>query len=245
MSQLVHRKPDKFGYGVATGNPMITDRKMKSKGAGPNDRWLTHSLGRRCGALPARLPGGGDRASAERSFYFRYTDGAGKRAVVKLGTYHDRGASGGLTLAQAIARASELSRLYQGGVHDLRDHLARELADVQASRLRAQEARQEAEAATARRLTVRRLFIRWQETELRARANADGTRAGRKDDGELIRKLFEKRVFPVIGEFAVCDSARPTSCRSSTRRVPTGDFEPPTSCSPASSRCSGSRWCAR
>ena len=179
---------------------MITDRQMKGRGTGPNDLWLTHSLGRGCGALMARLPGSGERASAERAFYFRYTDSGGKRATLKLGTYAERGVDGGLTVAEAMRKATELSRLYQDGVRDLREHLEAERAEREAERQRAAAARAAAEEEAARRLSVRRLFIRWQETELRARTGADGKRTGRKDDGESIRQLFEKRVFPVIGE---------------------------------------------
>lgn len=55
-------------------------------------------------------------------------------------------------------------------------------------------------AALSRRLTVRQLFLRWQEVELTPHELGDGRRTGRKDGGEWVRQSFERRVFPKLGD---------------------------------------------
>jgi integrase len=103
------------------------DAALKDAKANKADVWLTEDATAR-GVGRLRL-----RASAKgASFYFRYTGPDGKQAQVPLGVYDSDGKAG-LTLKEARARAGELSRLYQSGVHDLHAHLAQQEAERQAA----------------------------------------------------------------------------------------------------------------
>jgi len=178
----------------------ITDKGMQAHPTA-TDKWLSRSFHRGGGALVGRITPAG-----ERLFYFRYTDAEGKRKQYPLGPYHPKG-DGGLTLAQAVDRASGLSGLYRSGIKELHEHFKQlELGrkrDAEAALHAEEEAAREAAdaaAAAARRLTVRGLFEQWQRAELRPLVLADGTRTGRKDGGEWVRQSFERRVFPKLGD---------------------------------------------
>lgn len=180
----------------------ITDKAMQAK-ASTTDTWLTHSLKRGAGALVGRIT-----PSAERLFYFRYTDSQGRRPLLPIGPYHPKGA-GGLTLAQAFDRAAELSAMYRAGVRDLREHFERKAAERQRAEEAERRAREDADRAAAlaqaRRLTVRQVFDRWRETDLQPVIRADGRRDGRKDGGLFVFEQFTRHVFPLIGDMALED----------------------------------------
>ncbi len=190
----------------------ITDKEMKAR-PGSKDVWIRESLGYGQGALQARIT-----RTGERRFYFRYVESSGSEARLLIGPYSADGTNG-MTLAQARDRAKELSALYRSGARDLREHFeaqaAAEAAGLEAKRVAAEaEVRrvQEEAAASAlaaeRRLTVRQLFTRWQQTELQPRTLADGTRVGRKDSGAYVQAQFERHVFPLIGSIAAADLGR-------------------------------------
>lgn len=58
-------------------------------------------------------------------------------------------------------------------------------------------------AAEKRKVTVRALFERWRDVDLKPRLGADGKRMGRKDGGIYVVNQFERRVFPKIGDMTV------------------------------------------
>jgi integrase len=179
----------------------ITDKQMQARATGKDVR-LTQPFKRGAGAFIGRIT-----PSGERLFYFRYTDSAGRRPFLPIAPYSPRGV-GGLTLADAFKKASEWSLLYQSGVRDLREHLAAKDAEEQAVLEAEQRLRLEAEAAAARRLTVRQLFDQWQRAELAPQTLADGTRTGRKDGGEWVMQSFERRLFPRLGDTPASDITR-------------------------------------
>ena len=174
---------------------VITDRHMQRKPA-ERDTWLTEDAPRGHGRFQARIT-----RSGERLFYFRYTTSDGERVTLPLGAYDPSGTSG-LTLAEARRSAGELSRLYQSGITNLKEHLANEEL-LRQSRQAAEQARldEEREAARilaeahARRATVRDLFERWLTIDL----------VRHRDRGKEVRRMFEKDVLPLLGQMAVED----------------------------------------
>ncbi|MGR6806728.1 tyrosine-type recombinase/integrase [Sphaerotilus natans] len=70
------------------------------------------------------------------------------------------------------------------------------------------EARQAAELERLRRVTVRDLFERWRDLELKARTLPSGERTGRKDSGALALAQFERHVFNHIGDMTAKDVTR-------------------------------------
>ncbi|MGV8691134.1 Arm DNA-binding domain-containing protein, partial [Pseudomonas aeruginosa] len=102
----------------------ITDKQMNAKPAKPT--WLIEDAPRGCGRFMARL-----RPNGERHFYFRYTNSNSERVFLPLGIYDQAGVDG-LTLKEARLKAGELSRLYQSGIRDLREHIQAE-EDARAS----------------------------------------------------------------------------------------------------------------
>ncbi|HSD39042.1 MAG TPA: tyrosine-type recombinase/integrase [Rhodocyclaceae bacterium] len=173
----------------------LTDRHMQSKPTNEN-QWLIEDGPKGHGRFMARITKSGDRL-----FYFRYTTSTGKRVFLPLGAYDPRGIDG-LTLAQARAKAGELSKLYQSGIVDLKEYLAKQSQldearrQAEHTRLNAeQEAHERLAAQTRARITVADLFERWAEIEL----------CRHKDGGKEIRRMFNKDVLPTIGHLAVED----------------------------------------
>ena len=178
----------------------LTDKGMQAKPTGA-DKWLTRPFKRGAGAFVGRIT-----PTGERLLYFRYTDALGRRPFLPIGAYHPKG-TGGMTLAEGYERATELSKLYQSGNKNLREHFEQEriAADQAADAARreavaAEQAAEDAAAAALRRVTVRRLFEQWQRVELAPHVLADGTRTGRKDGGQWVKESFERRLFPKLGE---------------------------------------------
>lgn len=176
----------------------ITDRAIQAK---PNvtDQWLTQPFKRGAGVFLARIT-----PAAERLFYFRYTDSKGRRPFLPIGHYHPKGNNGGLTLAAAYKKASELSTLYQSGVRDLKEHFAAQedsrLADLEAQKQQAANDQVAADLERDQRISVRMLFDRWAEIELKPHIRADGKRLGRKDAGAYTLAQFECRIFGKLGD---------------------------------------------
>jgi integrase len=183
----------------------ITDKGMQAK-ATDTDQWLSQPLKRGAGVFMGRITPAG-----ERLFYFRYTDSQGRRPFLPIGAYHPKGKDG-FTLAQGYARAVELSTIYTSGIKDLREHLEQQQAirqQQQADELRGlQEARQAAELEHKRRVTIRDLFDRWRDLELKSRTLPSGERTGRKDSGALALAQFERHVFDHIGDQTAKDVTR-------------------------------------
>ena len=168
---------------------IITDRQIKKSPTG-KDQWLTDDAPKGHGRLTVRITPSGDRL-----FYFRYTDPDGKRVTMPIGKYCEHGRDGS-TLAAARVKAGELSKLYQGGVKDLKGHvdaegrLAEALRAAEQARLDAdRQAQLDEVARLLARITVTDLFERWASVDLIAR----------KDGGKEIRRMFGKDVLPKIG----------------------------------------------
>ena len=174
---------------------ILTDRQMQSK-ATESNQWFIEDGPKGHGRFMGRITKSGDRF-----FYFRYTNSHGARVFYPLGAYDPRGVEG-LTLAQARARAGELSKLYQSGITDLREHLAEKTRLEEAQRV-SEQARLAAEQAAqtraleafAARMNVCELFERWSQVDL----------IRRKDGGREVKRMFDKDVLPKIGTIAVED----------------------------------------
>ncbi|MEX8518270.1 MAG: tyrosine-type recombinase/integrase [Leptothrix sp. (in: b-proteobacteria)] len=197
----------------------ITDKGMQAR---PTDKeqWLSQPFKRGAGVFMARIT-----PSGERVFYFRYTDSTGKRPFLPIGPYHPKGKDG-FTLAQAYAKACELSALYTSGIKDLREHLVRE-AELKEQQQGEELRRLEDEARAAeqerqRRLTLRDLFTRWQDVELKLRKRPDGSTIGRKDSGALILAQFERHVFPLIGDLCATDVTKADILRVTDAQMSAG-----------------------
>lgn len=181
----------------------ITSQWMQSS-QGTADKWLCESFARGHGAFLARITKAG-----ERRFYYRYTGTAGQVRLL-IGAYSARGdGRTTYTVAQARDKARELAALYRSGVRDLREHLdiaakARQAA-AQAELDRIEAAQMAAALEAERNITVTALFGQWQAAELQPGLRADGRRTGRKDGGQSVRWLFERRVFPAIGHRPATD----------------------------------------
>ena len=174
----------------------ITDKGMQAKPTG-KDQWLTSPFKRGSGVFVGRITPNG-----ERLFYFRYTNSSGKRQLFPIGPYHPKGIKG-LSLADAYAKACELSELYRNGVKDLHMHFEqkreKERAD-EAQRIQSEKNAIEAEALNKlRQISVRKLYERWASVELKPQVRADGRRIGRKDGGKYTFDQFERRLFPTLG----------------------------------------------
>lgn len=176
---------------------VITDKQMQGSPAS-KDIWLIEDGARGSGRFMGRITPAGDR-----SFYYRYTTSDGKRDTLPIGPYDTKGLKG-LRLTEARSKAAELTKLYQSGVKDVRQHLA-DLEIQKAESVRRQKEEAETAALEAIRqaesvMSLRKLFEKWVATELRPHVRADGTRSGRKDGGALCRLQFEKHIFPSLGD---------------------------------------------
>lgn len=197
----------------------ITDKQLASRPQ-QRDLWFTDPGRRGAGRLTARITPAG-----ERQFYFRYTKGDGKRDTLLLGPYSQRPVIGSLTVAQARARAAELSALIapinadEQAIPnlDIRAHFAAiELKkQEEATRQLQEQRRAEAESIklaldTARReISVRRAFDECRANSLQPHVRADGKRIGRKDGGKYIFEQFERHVFPTLGDVPMVRVRKP------------------------------------
>ena len=163
----------------------LTTLSIEQK-AGLKDIWLSDPTSRGLGLFELRITPKG-----KRTFYFRYTNSQEKRQRINLGNYDKEGAIG-LTLKQARWKAAKLSQLYQSGVVDIKEHFE-ELERIAAAQRKAEENKIENERLEVellnRRLTINMLFEKWHKSQL----------ATRKDQGAYVVRMFNKDVFPAIG----------------------------------------------
>lgn len=99
----------------------LTDRTIQSAVAVDRDKWISGPGPRGAGKLTVRI-----RISGLKLFYFRYTCSDGKRKLLALGEYSQKSGRGRLSLAEAIEKAGELTRLYRSGIRDLHTYLVAE-----------------------------------------------------------------------------------------------------------------------
>lgn len=173
----------------------ITDRQLNTN---PTDKdiWINESAPKGHGRFIARIT-----PSGERLFYFRYTDSKGKRVRLPIGSYHKDGIKGP-TVKEARKKARELSDLYISGIIDLREYLetkqATLTAEYEKKLAQLEKEKEEAKAikkALDSRLTIRDLFEHWMKIDL----------TNRKDNGVEVRRMFEKDIFPQIGNMYAAD----------------------------------------
>lgn len=139
--------------------------------------WLTEPGNRNAGALRAKGGPNGAR------FYFRYRDSVGRYDDLPLGQFDTKGRDG-LSLADAKARAGELSRRYLSGDRDLRlilDAERREGAAALAAKIRAREADEARKTATLGALLT---------------AYAEHLKAGGKPSWRQVSSTIERHITP-------------------------------------------------
>lgn len=126
------------------------------------------------------------------AFEFRFRSPAtGKHRAIACGIWPD------VTLKAIRKQRDEYRVAVDSGVDPLETKKARKLAaqaDLAEAVGREQERLNEIAASQAR-ITVTELFKRWEKTEL----------VDRKDHGAEVRRMFEKDVFPTIGDMAAED----------------------------------------
>lgn len=173
---------------------IITDKQVQANVT--EETWLSESAPKGTGRFAARLKPGGAVV-----FYFRYTDAEGARDRYPLGAYDPKGKVG-LTLAEARKKSGDLSRLYQSGIKNIREHLEAEekarVATQEAREARQRQEQTEAErtaAAIAARMTVEALFNHWLAIDA----------GNRKDGGGELRRSFTRDVLPLVGHLHVED----------------------------------------
>ncbi|SUD31776.1 phage integrase family protein [Pseudomonas fluorescens] len=174
----------------------LTDKAMKAK-PGHTHKWMSEVAIWGHGSLLARITPSGDRL-----FYFQYTNEAGKRYALPIGTYGPGDDAATMTLSDARQKAMELASLHKTGIKNIREHLESEEAARVAAH-NAKLAQLEAEKATAateqtrlaNRKSVTELFEHWAKVDL----------VNRKDGGAEVRRMFEKDVLPFLGTIAVID----------------------------------------
>jgi integrase len=176
---------------------ILTDKGMQAKPTA-KDQWLTQPFARGSGVFVGRITPKG-----ERLFYFRYTDSTRNRPFYPIGPYHQKGRQG-LTLADAYTKACELAELYRSGIKDLHTHFHQKAIDEAKAieHQRQNDADQQAQALLdrERRISVRQLFAKWKDVELKSHKRTDGKRVGRKDDGQYTHDQFNRHIFPKLGD---------------------------------------------
>lgn len=125
--------------------------------------------------------------SGARVFVFRYMAAPGKRDVLAVGTYDPKGIDG-LTLEEGRRKAGEWARLYQSGVHNLREHFAELTVAAAAAKVEQGEA-----AATATREAKRGSLSKLIDAYVL-------TLVGRQshDDAEGVLRLHVQMAFPEL-----------------------------------------------
>jgi len=176
---------------------VITDKSMQAK-ATLKDQWLNQPFKRGSGVFVGRIT-----RTGERLFYFRYSDGKGQRKFFPIGSYHQKGKSG-LSLSSAYAKACELAELHRDGQKDLHNYFKqKEMDEVKADALKRLidlELETQRTLESERRISIKKLFSKWQSVELKSHKTTDGKRIGRKDNGLYTLNQFTRHVFPTIGD---------------------------------------------
>lgn len=106
-----------------------------------SDVWLTDPGARGEGRFMCRCTPAGARI-----FMFRYSDSTGRRDTMRIASFDPKGIEG-LTVEAARKQAGELTRLYQSGVRDLRQHFER----AEAAAAEARKAKDQAKDAAERK----------------------------------------------------------------------------------------------
>lgn len=130
---------------------MLTVKTITSATTG---RWLSDGIARGAGALLFRKT-----AKGTIPIYFRYTRPDGSRDTLAIGVFDELGRNG-MTLAEARAKAGELSKLYQSGERDIRAHLEDEarLRETSRETRKALEETRKAEDEARAKNTLNALF---------------------------------------------------------------------------------------
>ena len=183
---------------------MLTIKEIRALKPG---EWRTDGGARGAGTLVFHAS-----TSGKVSAYFRHTLPTGKRYDLPLGLFDESGKTGA-TLASLRERAGELSKLYQGGIRDLKAHFEgeeRKAREEEDARIRAQKEREaaaKAQAMARERYTLRRLCEVY-AGHLEAR--------GKVQSAKHARSLFKVHVFEEAPDLA------DTPAREVTRRDLTG-----------------------
>ena len=183
---------------------MLTIKEIRAMKPG---EWRTDGGARGAGTLVFHAS-----SSGKVSGYFRHTLPTGKRYDLPLGLFDEAGKTGA-TLTSLRERAGELSRMYQGGIKDLKAHFEdeeRKAREDEEARTRAQEAAEaaaRAEALQRERYTLRRLCEVY-AGHLDAR--------GKVQSAKHARSMFKCHVFEEAPDLA------DTPAREVTRRDLTG-----------------------
>lgn len=126
------------------------------------------------------------------AFEYRFrSPSTGKNRAIACGIWPDA------TLKAIRKQRDEYRVAVDGGVDPLETKKAEKLAAQadQAEAINKEQERLNQIAAAQARITVSELFKRWEKTEL----------VDRKDKGADVRRMFEKDVFPTLGEMAAED----------------------------------------
>lgn len=159
--------------GTATGEAaVLSDARLRTAKWDGRDRWLSDGGHHGDGRLIAKL------SSVGITFYFAYHDSRGSRRFLSLGRY-----AKDLTLAEARAKADELSRIYRSGDRELHERFERPGEREMRARHEAKAAA-EAEARQAQETSLARMLTTYQ---------AHLERQGKQSAGD-VRRLFAAHV---------------------------------------------------
>jgi integrase len=190
----------------------LTDRTIQATKATGKDEWLSDGGARGAGRLYLRV-----QAAGGKHWYYRYAGATGRRDALALGEYAQRADPGGLTLAQARARAGALADLYKSGTKDLKAHFEAERKAVE--RQRAELERAELEAAQAE-VRAAEEAQRGSLDKLLAAYVQHLERAGKIDvaDVSCLFKLHVREAFPELVEKRA-SSIKPMEVRTVLARL--------------------------
>jgi integrase len=149
----------------------LTDRFLESIKATGKDQRFPDDGERGAGRLYFRVTQGGTK-----TWQYRYTAEGRKQVALALGGY-DRKGENGLSLTQARSRAAELSRCYQSGIRDLKEHLEAKQETIKAEREAAKAAAAEVEARARRGSLKALLDLYLDNMEAQGKKSAGQTRS--------------------------------------------------------------------
>lgn len=151
-------------------------------------------------------------------WFYRYASPVtGKQVRVNLWATDERGMAGfpAATLEEAETRAKNIRATIANGVDPLLQAEETRQAELRAAevealrleaeRLQLEEDQKAADLERERRISLRTLFDRWRDVDLKPQIKADGKRTGRKDGGQYTFEQFERHVFPKLGHIAAVD----------------------------------------
>lgn len=151
-------------------------------------------------------------------WFYRYASPVTSKQVrVNLWANDERGVAGfpAATLEEAETRAKNIRATIANGVDPVLQAEETRQAELktaevealrlEAERLQLEEAQKAADLERERRISLRTLFDRWRDVDLKPQLKADGKRTGRKDGGQYTFEQFERHVFPRLGHIAAID----------------------------------------